>query len=73
MTDNWMAEMHEKVGERLLRLPEVINKVGFGRTEIYRRMKVHLFPQSRVLGPRCVVWVESEIDEWIRDVSRRPN
>ena len=68
-----MSEMLGNFGERLLRLPEVKKKVGLGRSEIYRRMKVDLFPQSRTLGPRCVVWVESEIDAWIRDVSRRPN
>ena len=68
-----MSEMFGNFGERLLRLPEVKRKVGLGRSEIYRRMKVDLFPQSRTLGPRCVVWVESEIDAWIRDVSRRPN
>ena len=68
-----MSEMPGNFGERLLRLPEVKEKVGLGRSEIYRRMKVDLFPQSRTLGPRCVVWVESEIDAWIRDVSRRPN
>lgn len=68
-----MSEMHGNFGERLLRLPEVKKKVGLGRSEIYRRMKVGQFPQARTLGPRCVLWVESEIDAWVRDVVRRLN
>lgn len=56
--------------ERLLRLPEVIERVGLKRTAIYQRAKEGRFPKPRSLGPRCTVWLESEIDEWIRCVSR---
>lgn len=50
---------------RLLRLPEVMARVGLKRTEIYQRAKEGRFPQPRSLGSRCSVWVEAEIDEWI--------
>lgn len=56
--------------ERLLRLPEVIERVGLKRTAIYQRAKEGRFPKPRSLGSRCTVWVESEIDGWIRCVSR---
>lgn len=55
---------------RLLRLPEVIARVGLRRSAIYQRMSEGRFPRSRSLGPKCAVWVEAEIDEWIRAVSR---
>ncbi|WP_298286019.1 AlpA family transcriptional regulator [Novosphingobium sp.] len=58
---------------RLLRLPEVIARVGLRRSAIYERMSEGRFPRSRSLGPKCAVWVEAEIDEWIRAVSRIPN
>ncbi|MBC2669521.1 AlpA family phage regulatory protein [Novosphingobium piscinae] len=54
---------------RLLRLPEVISRVGLGRSAIYQRMSEGRFPKSRSLGPKCAVWVESEIDDCIRSVA----
>lgn len=56
---------------RLLRLPEVIARVGLKRSAIYQRMNDGRFPRSRSLGPKCTVWVEAEIDEWIRGVAER--
>jgi pimeloyl-ACP methyl ester carboxylesterase len=29
------------------------------------------FPKSKLLGSRCTVWVESEIDEWLDSVVDR--
>ena len=58
-------------GDRLLRLPEVERKVGLKKSEIYRRMGIEAFPRSRSLGPRCVVWLESEIEEWVRSIARQ--
>ncbi len=55
---------------RLLRLPEVMARVGLKRSAIYQRMADGRFPRSRSLGPKCSVWVESEIDEWIRKVAQ---
>jgi prophage regulatory protein len=56
---------------RLLRLPEVIARVGLKRSAIYQRMSEGRFPRSRSLGPKCAVWVESEIDDWINGVAGR--
>ena len=50
---------------RLIRMPEVIARVGIKRSMIYRLMGEGRFPRSRSLGPKCAVWVESEVDEWI--------
>jgi len=54
---------------RLLRLPEVMARVGLKRSAIYQRMSEGRFPRSRSLGPKCAVWVESEIDDWIQCVA----
>jgi len=54
---------------RLLRLPEVMSRVGLKRSAIYQRMSEGRFPKSRSLGPKCAVWVEAEIDEWISRIA----
>lgn len=53
---------------RLIRLPEVISRVGLKRSSIYQRMSEGRFPKSRSLGPKCAVWVEAEIEAWVSDV-----
>ncbi|ASJ91973.1 helix-turn-helix transcriptional regulator [Porphyrobacter sp. CACIAM 03H1] len=53
---------------RLLRLPEVMDRVGLRRSAIYQRMSEGRFPRCRSLGAKCSVWVESEINEWIGSV-----
>ena len=58
---------------RLLRLPEVIDRVGLRRSAIYQRMSEGRFPKSRSLGPKCTVWVEEEIDAWIRSIADEPH
>ena len=59
----------EKVAPgRLIRLPEVMSRVGLKRSSIYQRMSEGRFPKSRSLGPKCAVWVEAEIEAWVSDV-----
>lgn len=53
---------------RLIRLPEVMDRVGLGRSAIYQRMRDGTFPRSRSLGSRCAVWIEDEINDWIEVV-----
>lgn len=53
---------------RLIRLPEVIARVGIKRSSIYQRMAEGRFPKGRAIGPKSTVWVESEIDAWISSV-----
>ena len=52
--------------ERLIRLPEVRQRVGLGRSTIYRLMELGSFPKARKLGPRAIAWSEGEIDSWIK-------
>ncbi len=54
---------------RLLRLPEVMARVGMKRSAIYQRMSEGRFPKSRSLGPKCAVWIEAEIDAWVNSIA----
>lgn len=54
---------------RLIRLKEVQHRVGLSRSTIYKRMSEGRFPKSRSIGPKCAVWIEAEIDDWVVSVS----
>lgn len=64
-----VAPQAQSAPARLLRLPEVMNRVGLKRSAIYQRMSDGTFPRSRSLGPKCSVWVEAEIDRWIASIA----
>lgn len=49
---------------RLIRLPEVLEKVGVCRAKVYDMIKQGEFPKPRKIG-RSSLWVNSEIDSWI--------
>ncbi|MDE1902118.1 MAG: AlpA family transcriptional regulator [Alphaproteobacteria bacterium] len=50
---------------RILRLPEVITRVGLKRASIYLHVNKGTFPKPIPLGPRAVGWLEHEIDAWL--------
>ena len=52
---------------RFVRLPEVIVRTGLSRSTIYVMVAAGRFPKPVRLGARAVGWIESELDEWIRD------
>ena len=49
----------------VLRLPQVIARVGLKRASIYRYISQGHFPKAISLGPRAVGWLEHEIDGWL--------
>jgi prophage regulatory protein len=51
--------------ERLLRLPQVKQQVGLGRSTIYAAMAEGEFPRAVKLSKRAVAWRSSAIDAWI--------
>ena len=61
--------------KRLIRLPEVLSRTGYGRTSIYRKMEDGSFPRSVKLGgpleapnafdSRAIAWIEDEVEQWI--------
>lgn len=50
---------------KIIRLPEVMEQTGLGRSTIYLRVSTGLFPSPVSLGGRAVGWLQSEIEEWI--------
>lgn len=51
----------------LLRLPEVLKRIGISRSELYRRESIGQFPRRVSLGVRSVGWNSDEIQSWIED------
>ena len=54
---------------RFLRLAEVLEMTGMGKTFIYDRMKDGTFPKQKQiqLGSRTVVWDKQEVIKWMED------
>jgi prophage regulatory protein len=52
---------------KLLRLPEVKATTGLSKSSIYASISEGTFPKQIPLGPRIVVWVESDIQDWIAE------
>jgi prophage regulatory protein len=52
---------------KLLRLPQVKTITGLSKSSIYTRISEGTFPKQIPLGPRLVVWVESDIQKWITE------
>ena len=59
--------------ERFIKLPEVMNKTGLGRSTIYASMKAGDFPKSIQLNKKNSVWLESEINDWMTDKINKRN
>ena len=53
------------IQHKLLRLPQVKLTTGLSKSTIYARISEGTFPKQIPLGPRLVVWVESDIQKWI--------
>lgn len=51
----------------ILRLPAVKTRVGLSRSAIYLAISRAEFPRPVHLGARAVGWLESEIENWIRE------
>jgi prophage regulatory protein len=52
----------------LIRLPAVIARTGLSRSVIYARMARGEFPTSIRTGPKTIVWVSSEIDDYVESI-----
>lgn len=50
---------------RLLRLKQVVLKVGLSRSQIYKLIAKGSFPQQIKIGPKISAWPEQTIDQWI--------
>ena len=57
---------------KVLRLTQVMDSTGLGRSTIYKYVAEGKFPIPLQLSERCVGWLESEVQQWIQSrVERR--
>jgi len=54
------------VSNRILRLPEVLARVGLKRSTIYQFVADGKFPKPVRLGARSVGWSEQSVEAWIK-------
>ena len=57
------TDLHKS--ERLLRLPQVLDRVGYKRSRFLDLVRQGVFPKPIKLGARAVAWPESTIDELV--------
>jgi prophage regulatory protein len=55
------------ISKKFLRLPEVKAITGLSKSSIYARIAEGTFPRQIPLGPRIVVWVDADIQNWINE------
>jgi prophage regulatory protein len=59
------AKLPRYPNERALRLRQVSQLTGLGRSMIYQMQAEGRFPQRIKLGERAVRWLESEVRDWL--------
>lgn len=52
---------------RFIKRRDVESITGLSCTEIYRRIAAGTFPSQVTLGPKSVVWIESEVLAWCEE------
>ncbi len=52
---------------RYIRFKELRKLIPLGRTTIWRMMREGRFPQSRRIGKMAAAWLESEVEDWIKE------
>ena len=58
-------------GSRILRMPEVCELTGLGKSTIYKRLSEGTFPAPVRLGPRAIGWKIRDIYDWLESSERR--
>ncbi|UEM40599.1 helix-turn-helix transcriptional regulator [Pectobacterium aquaticum] len=61
-------EQNEVTPRRLIRLPEVLKRVGLSRARMYGLINTGRFPKQVRIGLRSVAFIESEIEAWMDSV-----
>ncbi len=51
---------------RTLRRADLLHKTGLSRTNQYLLERAGDFPKHFLLTPRCAVWFEDEVDNWLQ-------
>jgi prophage regulatory protein len=54
------------VAQRFISIKEVVERICLSKTELYHRLNAGTFPRPIGLGPKKVVFLESEIEAWMQ-------
>ena len=57
---------------KMLRFPELRERIGLSRATIDRLERDGRFPARRRIGVRSVAWVEQEVESWIQSKQKEP-
>jgi len=52
---------------QILRMREVIQRIGLSRSTIYKLMENNDFPKPMKLGSQAIGWRDTEIEAWIEN------
>ena len=53
--------------DRFLRMRSVLERVGFSRSTLYRKLQEGTFPRQVQISDYCRGWRESAINRWMAD------
>ncbi|WJI73800.1 MULTISPECIES: AlpA family transcriptional regulator [unclassified Mesorhizobium] len=53
------------MADRFISMDEVIDRISFSKTHIYRKIAAGTFPRPVPLGPHKIAFLEREIDQWM--------
>lgn len=53
------------MGKRFISMKEVLSRVSWSKTHVYRLIKAGTFPTPVKLGPHKIAFLESEIEAWM--------
>ena len=55
------------MNDRFISVAEVLDRIGFSRTHLYRKINAGTFPKPVPLGPKKVGFLESEVANWMEE------
>ena len=58
---------------RLIRMREVLDKVGLSKATLYRLIAAGKFPASIQIAYRAVAWEESQVDDYLLNMISQSN
>lgn len=61
--------MNDDDADRLLRMAEVKNRVGLGKTKIYALIAEGSFPRPHKITAKAVRWSERDITRWMTGIT----
>ena len=54
------------MAQRFISIKEAVERICLSKTELYQRLRAGTFPKPVALGPKKVVFLESEVEAWMR-------